>query len=226
MAATSSKTRLRCPACGLLYYPGDKTTIHKKKLLLVEGVDAHRFMIFACNAYQRREEIQVIDFGGTDELGMGLKTIKNTPGFDDVESLVIARDVEQSRSTAIDNVRTALEKVELPVPEQPFEFHDTKTPKTAFMLFPGPNVRDIGTLEDLCLATIKSDPLLECVQKYTECVIKKGEKRQREHKKKLHCYLAGKDEFEGMKIGEAAKAGAWDWEDKALAPFKEIIQAM
>ena len=226
MAATSPETRLRCPACGWQYYPGDKTIIHKKRLLLVEGVDGHRFMYFACKAYQRSEEIQVMNFRGISELESRLQLLKNVEGFDDLESLVIARDAEQDQSAAIQSVKMALAKVELPIPEQPFKFHHTETPKTAFMLFPGPKVRDIGTLEDLCLATIKSDSLLECVQKYTECVIKKGEKRQREHKKKLHCYLAGKDKFEGMKIGEAAQAGAWNWEDKALAPFKEIIQGM
>jgi hypothetical protein len=29
-----------------------------------------------------------------------------------------------------------------------------------------------------------------------------------------------------MKIGEASKAGAWDWDHFKLKPFKDVIKAM
>ena len=203
-----------------------KISIEKRKLLLTEGEDAYYFMIWACPAFRIDEEIQVMNFGGISELESCLQLLKNVEGFDDLESLVIARDAEQDESAAIKSVKMALAKVELPVPAQPFEFHDTETPKTAFMLFPGPNVNDIGALEDLCLATVRREPLLECVHAYIKCAMEKGENWHHKHKKQIHCYLAGKDKFVGMKIGEAARAGAWNWKDKALAPFKEIIQGM
>ena len=46
------------------------------------------------------------------------------------------------------------------------------------------------------------------------------------HKTKLHSYLAGKNDFVGLKIGEASKAGAWDWDHNSLYKVKAIITTM
>jgi len=53
-----------------------------------------------------------------------------------------------------------------------------------------------------------------------------GQKIARPHKTKLHSYLSGKDDFVGLKIGEASKAGAWDWDHERLKQFKDLITAM
>ena len=45
-------------------------------------------------------------------------------------------------------------------------------------------------------------------------------------KTKLHSYLAGNNDFVGLKLGEASKAGAWDWNHVRFKPFKDMLNAM
>ena len=94
------------------------------------------------------------------------------------------------------------------------------------MILPGPKVKNTGALEDLCLEIVKKDPLMKCVDPYLQCILKRGEKLPRKHKNKLYTFLAGQDEYVGMKLGEAAKAAVWDFEHTAFEPFKNIILQM
>ena len=111
---------------------------------------------------------------------------------------------------------------------EPFAFTEG-LPRIAYMLLPGFDLetgdRSVlkGTLEDLCLSTTISDPIHACVNLYIDCLSSKGFFPIHPHKTRLHAYLSGKNELAGLKLGEAAKAGAWDWNHPALAPFREII---
>ena len=44
------------------------------------------------------------------------------------------------------------------------------------------------------------------------------------HKSKLHAYLAIKNKYVDMKIGEAAKAGAWDWNSIYMSKYKDLMK--
>ena len=48
--------------------PRKTTTIEKGKIILVEGADAYFFFIWAYQAFDVHD-IQVIDFGGINDLG-------------------------------------------------------------------------------------------------------------------------------------------------------------
>jgi hypothetical protein len=121
-----------------------------------------------------------------------------------------------------------LKKVALPVPQNPFEFTGDN-PKTAFMIFPGFDgaaTLQAGTLEDLCLEIVKDCSTFACVDAYILCLQSNGQEIKWPHKTKLHSYLSGKNDFVGLKIGQAAKAGAWDWDHERLKQFKDLITAM
>jgi len=115
----------------------------------------------------------------------------------------------------------------IPIPQESFTYTNTQksSMKVAFMIFPGPKLKK-GTLEHLCLSTVEGDPLLECVDDYLECAKTKGERFPRAHKNKLYCFLSGKDDFIGSRIGLAFKAKVWPPDHLALEPFKRIIQQM
>jgi hypothetical protein len=83
-----------------------------------------------------------------------------------------------------------------------------------------------GTLEDLCLSITENDPVHECVDLYIDCLVKRGMEPLHRHKTRLHTFLAGKGELAGLKIGEAAKAGAWNWNHPRLDSFRRIIKDM
>ena len=205
--------------------------IKENKLLLVEGADAYYFCIWACQAFGV-EGIQVVDFGGIDDLSFFLELLKTLPDYEKVRTIAIARDAEKNPSGAIASIKSSLKRAGLPVASKPFEFKGTK-PRVAYLTFPGYKINskneitfESGTLEDLCLATIGQDVVMECVEEYLKCLGNSGHKIKHLHKFKVHAYLSGKNEFTGLKIGEAAKAGAWNWDHKKLGPFKNIIRNM
>ena len=205
--------------------------IIKSKLLLTEGADAYYFFIAACGAFGV-DDVQVMDFGGITDLLPYLKTLPMLPGYEKVDTIVIARDAEKNAETAVANVKKSLRKVKLPVPAEPFDFTGT-APRVAYVIFPGfqtdakgKNTLLAGTLEALCLEIVKDNTTFECIDQYLECLRSKGRKIARPHKTKLHSYLAGEDDFAGKKIGEASQAGAWDWNHARLKPFKDVLSAM
>lgn len=201
-----------------------ETIIHKK-LLLAEGKDAYHFFCHACNFYREDEDVQVMDFGGIKELPNFLLLLANDESYDNVETIVIARDAENDAEAAIESIKHSMKEAQIPTPKKPFEYTSNAPLKTAFMVFPGPKQKD-GTLEDLCLLTVENDPLLDCVDGYLECAKAKGEQFSRIHKNKLHCFLAGKNDYAGSPISHAFKAKVWPPDHIALKPFKKIIQEM
>jgi hypothetical protein len=220
------KRKVKCPFCGEEFYPGEKQRIIKSKLLVAEGTDAHIFFIYACQVFRRDKEVQVMYFNGNTKLSSFLQELKTIEDFEKVESLVIARDAEKDASSAGESVKLSLEKAKLPCPSTPFSYATAGSQRTAFMLFPGPSCKK-GTLEDLCLSTIQDDgDLIGCVEVFLGCVTETGEQLHQKHKNKLYTYLSGKDKYKGMKLGEATKAGAWNWGHAAFTPFKQIIQQM
>ncbi|SPD74212.1 conserved hypothetical protein [uncultured Desulfobacterium sp.] len=201
--------------------------IKKEKLILVEGADAYYFFIWAYQAFGAND-IQVINFGGIDDLGAFLKTLKRLHDYEKVKAVAIVRDAEVDPEGAVKSIKTALRTHGFKVPGKPFSFTQGH-PRVAFMLLPGfdsvPGAGTLlkGTLEDLCLSTTMSDPIHACVDLYVECLNSKGIKIKHPHKTRLYAYLSGKNDLAGLKLGEAAKAGIWDWNHPALIPFREII---
>lgn len=205
--------------------------ITHQKLLLAEGRDAELFLVWASRHFRQEIDFQVMDFGGITELTNFLLLLANDESYDQVETLVIARDAETNAKAATMSICGSIKhandekSANIPVPPKPFEYTQNSTMKTAFMIFPGPG-QNKGTLEDLCLSTVEDDPLLECVDDYLECAKTIGEKLHHIHKSKLHCFLAGKNDYAGLPIGIASREKAWNFEHPVLEPFKTIIQAM
>ena len=229
MPATPTNKKITCKVCGSEFYPSDKWQIQKEKLLLAEGVDVHRFLIYACEAFEKAD-IQVINFGGIDELRGFLKNlVEIMANFTKVKTLVVARDAETDVDAAIAKVASAFKNVNLPVPQEPFQFNSNNHIKTALMLFPGPDQNGKcrnGTLEELCLTTADDAPLLKCVDAFLQCAQKSNEDLRHPWKSRLYAYLAGKDDHAGKKLGQAAKDKVWKLNHPSMAPFKKIIQEM
>ncbi|WP_406042932.1 hypothetical protein [Succinimonas sp.] len=45
-----------------------------------------------------------------------------------------------------------------------------------------------------------------------------------EHKSKLHSFFSVNENLISLKIGEASRAGAFDWNSNYLQPLKDIIE--
>lgn len=207
--------------------------IKKQHLIICEGRDAQEFLINYLNSEALdsspyfSKDIQVIDFGGNDDLTKFLELLRNMANFDDVKSLLIIRDAETDFQSAIQSIQKSLKSNELSVPESTFMWKDG-APKIGFLLFPTCNAEPTnGTLEDLCLSILSSAKAPELKQEIAHFMDTLKEKHQfnfaRSFKTQLHTYFSIHDNYVSLKIGEAAKAGAFDWNHKKLAPLKEFL---
>lgn len=217
--------QIACPNCGFVI---DKTNarirIQRTKLLLVEGKDAEIFWTWISDRVLQRKDIQILNFGGITEFRGFLKSLVLDPNFDQVETLIVIQDAENDAAARGQSIQDALKAARLAVPPEPFVMIQG-TPKTAYMLHPGIHAEK-GTLEDLCLKTIEDEQILNCVSEFLDCTRQKGEHHSQSHKNKLYSYLAGKANFAGLRLGEAASRGAWNKDSPALSPFVNIIAQM
>lgn len=210
------------------------TQIVKSNLIICEGRDEQEFLIKYLNSDILSSvpgfsnDIQVIDFGGNSELARKLAILKNMENFDKLTSLLIIRDAETNAESACLEIQRALKQNGFPIPQGPHCW-EGQTLKTGFLLFPNCDcIVQNGTLEDLCLS-ILSDPLAAGTLEEIDLFLKRLEKYRHEpfsrvFKTKLHTCFSVHNDYVSLKIGEAAAAGAFDWNSPALDPLKNFIQ--
>lgn len=211
----------------------EKELITHPHLILCEGLDAKLFLCYYLNSAalsdvsQFSSDIQVMDFGGNENLSNYLAIVRNTDGFEQAKSVLIVRDSESDPTAAIQQVQSALARYNFPVPAAPHTW-ETGDIQVGFTLFPTcDNAPTSGALEDLCYSILTEpnvDPLLHEVDAFLSTLeTEHGRTFPRKFKNKLHTYLASNDAYVSLKIGEAAKAGAFDWTSPKLAPLKDFI---
>jgi hypothetical protein len=204
--------------------------IEERKLILAEGVDAYYFWIWSYKEWNY-QGIQVLDFGGITSLRQYLDVLTDSEGFDSVESLVIMRDAEGNPYSAVDSIRDSLTQFGLAAPRQAFAY-DGQSPNVAYVIFPATadangnvSLRP-GTLEDLCLETVREDIIMPCVDQYVACLEQVAGALKTRHKSQLHAFLAGKSDYVGMKLGEAARAQAWNFAHPVFEIYRRVLEEM
>ncbi len=86
-----------------------------------------------------------------------------------------------------------------------------------------PNEKDRGMLEDVCLKSIKDDPVFLCLEEYFECVKKKlGAIPSNMSKAKVHAFLASRERPD-LRLGEAAQCEYWPFDNPAFTPIKQFL---
>ena len=210
--------------------------IHKKHLILCEGIDAWKFLVRYLNspALQENpffsEDIEAFDFGGNEDLNAYLTALKGIEGYSDVVSLLVIRDAELDAQTAVRQIQNALRANNLDVPAAQGQWTEG-VPKTCFLLFPALGTEERpGTLEDLCL-TILDDTAAETPIEEIDTFVEHLEQNRTQpfshrHKTRLHTYFSVNNTFVGMKVGEAADAGAFNWSHSNLNPLKDCLSKM
>lgn len=210
--------------------------IHCSHLILCEGRDAEEFLIAYLNSDAMSEmrvfaeDFQVKDFGGINDLTKELNALKNMDGYSQLKSLIIIRDAEKDAEGATKSIVSSLSARGLSITEKT-DISDESMPKIGYRLFPACNTEAVpGTLEDLCLAILNEknrEDVLADVQSFMQGMKDKHDRKlKHEHKTKLHTYFSVTDGLVGMKIGEAAKANAFDWHSEKLQSLKEFLIEM
>lgn len=225
-------------------------SIEKKHLILCEGRDEQVFLNNLLKHYESDYEIlnsiQVMNFGGNEQLKTQLPVIMMTSGFSDVRSLIVIRDAEKNGENALKSVTSILSNNKLPVPDHVFElsnkagnpYNDHVDIQTGIILFPctvhkknNEEIPDDGTLEDLCFNIIRNsdnDPD-DLKERTTDFVNTINDARKtplkRIHKNLIHVFLASTDECVDAKVGEAVDRGAYDLDAPVIHRIVDFLKS-
>ena len=177
-------------------------TIEHPKQLLVEGKD--EVYLFKAIAKQLKiNDIQVRDYGGYPKLKPFLKTFVALPGFQRVKSLAVVADANSSRNNREKSIRNALSEMNLPTPSSPLEAASKLSLNLVYLIVP--HSGDTGMLEDVCLDSVTTDPAMQCLDSYFECILQAGlpgPNKQWMSKARIHAFLATRRRPD-LRLGEA-----------------------
>ena len=213
-----------------------------KHLILCEGIDEKLFFIRfldyfkkkSTSDYDKYNEIQLEDIGGNEDIIKQFGVWKLVSGFDDLKTVGIIRDAERNSAAALQAIQNCFSRNDLPVPQDCFELTGSNDSiKTVFGILPGTKSDskwENGTLEDLCLRVLKdprSSEKVNSLSMYLDQVQEDFEYKIRHiHKAKLHTFFSSNEPFIGLKIGQAAQSGAFDFESDVLVNFKKMFDDM
>ena len=203
--------------------------ICKSKLILAEGKDD---CLFLKHLLIKDNSIQIRNFKGQNNLTNDIEALKRVDGFDDVSSILIFRDSEESYQSASQSVNSSLKKTGLIETDiEPFKMSNQNNRKIGFVLFPGIDENGkaytSGTLEHLCVKISKENTIMPIVKTYIiDFEQKMAKSFQKLHKNELHALFSFTDGYVGKKIGETAGAGGFDFNSPHLIPFLEMINKM
>ena len=194
------------------------------KILIVEGKE-DEIMFSALLSSLQITDIKIKPIGGKQNIGKNLLDFVKARNFHSIRSLGIIRDADDNPSGAFASVCSALKNAGLPVPNAPLIIAGDDLRRVGVMILPGEN--RCGALEDTCLESVQKDMAIPCVDGYFQCL------SEREihlptpaiSKARVHAFLASKKEPD-KRLGEAARAGYWNFESHAFESVKQFLQAM
>ena len=214
----------------------EKIKITSCNLILCEGKDEvlflnqYLFWLKEQGVFEKSDpNVQIINFGGVKEFKRKLRVIVKAPGFQDVRSILIIQDAETDADASRRSICDNLKNNGLPAPSRAAEWERNDAMKLAYLLFPKlDGYPTNGTLEDLCVTIIDKSYNPDAVIELIENDMSNLESRElrafpHKHKSKLHGFFSLTDRFVGDKVGEAAAAGAFDWNNEKLSVLKRMI---
>lgn len=197
----------------------DPEPIEQPNILVVEGKEDERFFR-ALVKHMGLQKIQIISSDGKTKMRGKLGAIVKTSGFNQVTSLGVVRDADSNPDAAFQSIRDALQAAGLPAPDRPLKAVGEK-PRVAVLILPGEDLP--GTLEDLCLKAVAQDPAISCVRQYFECLRRnKLPLPNNMSKAKIQAFLASRHKA-GLRLGEAAEAGYWPWDNEVFQRVKNFV---
>lgn len=205
--------------------------ITKNKLLLVEGLDEINFFS-AFLSHSEIADIQILESKGKDQFRAELDIIMNEPEFENVISLGIIRDADESQQAAIDSINYHLGKVGLPIPAGHCQFKNNNIIKVGVFIAPG--FTDKGMLESLILESLSDHPVKIASSQYMDnlkqvlapvkddCEFKYP---RNIHKAHMHAFLAGMEKFI-PNAGLAAKKGYYNLDSEVFNEIRVFLNGI
>ncbi len=200
--------------------------IEKPNLLLVEGKDDLHFFKIIAEKMGFKNSIQLKELGSKYKFKTEIKAVVLAPGFEKVKRMGIVRDADRD-GDPFASVRDAIKEAGLTAPEKELQLSNGR-PQLIVYILPGDGKQ--GSLEDLCIESIEDKGLLNCIDKYFQCLENNCNKadvppESRKSKAKLHTYLASRPE-PGRPIGLAVQMNYIDYNSPAFNDVREFIEML
>ncbi len=204
--------------------------LKEKVIALCEHIDIAVF-IDVYIKYLRKQginlpAIRVINFQGVKNLPKSLEIIAEAKGFEDLEKVILLADA---------NVKRRDTEHELYKAKQHSFLRDFAYDQYLFPYKTKAGNFQPGFLEDLLLPTLKETTSEECyyhnlyniAREYLISVQNTRGGRQYDFvnysRNFLYAYFAGTEKFVGLRLGEAAAKGAFDFEHENFKDLREFI---
>ena len=200
------------------------TDIEQESLLLVEGIEDARFFDAFLKQGLDKDNVQIVQVGGKDNFREFItKLIKVADNFPNLRSLGMVRDADDNPEAAFLSLRGALRDAGFPAPAQPWSAIATDGLTVSMAILPDGSSQ--GDLEELCLRSIETQNrgAINCIESYIDCMKQGGTSSSPLSKAKLYAYLAAGSK-PGLRIGEAAESGVWDWHSPAFQELRQFLQ--
>lgn len=194
------------------------------KILAVEGKDEQNFFEALIHNLGLTD-IDVLDICGKTQFKNRLWALVNTSNFSAVTSLGIVRDADNNPTQAFYQICSALRHSQLPVPAAPWVIL-AGVPNVVIMIMPGPNQQ--GMIEDLCLSSVATQPEMQCVTGYFNCLATNQItplNTQALSKAMVQTYLASKP-ITGLSLGLASFRGYWPFNNAVFNLVKNTLRSL
>ena len=202
-------------------------SISAARQVLVEGIDeTYLFQALGNHISMEAKDIQFQPYGGKSRLRDFLETLTALSDFSQVYSLAVVADADDSRRSAADRIRGALQNAGLSAPDEPLRLSADGQPYTAWLVIPHDSPG--RALEDVCLDSVQEDPALACVDEFMECVMRvcsNPPKENEKSKSKIRAFLSSRERPD-LLLGQAARAGIWNFDAPAFDPLKKLLRLL
>ena len=201
--------------------------LQKEKLLLVEGKDEEFFFEKLLQKHNI-QEIQVIAVYGKQRFRKYFPELKKISGFNKkVSSLAVIHDADKDAYGSFQSICSTLKRngfTKLPKEPGSFALSDPKSSGPKIGVFIIPNNKDAGMLESLCLSTVESEEIKECIDSFMECMKSRcGKEPKNPAKARCKAFLSAGGE-DASNLGIAAQKGYWDLDSPELKLLSDFLK--
>jgi len=202
--------------------------IESHRVLAVEGKDECNFFEGVLE-HVGIEKVQLVDIGGKDKFRTEFPLLRCSEGFSDVRALGFIRDAEDKKAdAAFSSICSILEEYSLPIPDSANTVIEKKGEDCRIGVFIMPNNVDQGMLEDLCLESVREEPIFSCVDQYLACclfVLPENRRPVNCSKVRVQTYLAAQEKIANS-LGVGARKKYWNFDHICFDDVKRFLRAL
>jgi hypothetical protein len=202
--------------------PEKSKEIRFSRVLAVEGKDEVNFFSKLLQD-MGINEVDIHEVNGKNNFKTHLQLLTHSPGFFSVTTIAIVRDADNDIQATFQSMRDILKQLKLPFPDSPGEYSNSKQLQIGIFLMP--DNKTLGMLEDLCLKTVKTHPVMGCVEKFAECVSQLENPPKIMSKAKAHVFLAAMPDLV-TNVGLGAQRGYWNLKSQEMKELHYFLEKL